>query len=113
MSSIRYAKKSRAPLFGAWLRGLREEKGVMLREAAAAAEMDLTHLSKAELGQRLITKEQMVALARYFRVDDVEAEGRRLAEKFRHDAKDDPKAGEHAVLFLAEQAGIYKGKKAV
>jgi transcriptional regulator with XRE-family HTH domain len=40
-----------------------QEKNLALREVAAAAGMDQAHLSKAELGQRLPTEEQVKALA--------------------------------------------------
>jgi HTH-type transcriptional regulator, competence development regulator len=108
MSSTRYAKKSPPPLFGPWLRELREQKGVTLREAAAVAKMDLAHLSKAERGRRTITKEQTAALAAYYGVDATQAEARRLAAKFWLDNEEEPAAAAEAVQFLAEQAASYK-----
>lgn len=69
--------------FGDWLRKMREQRGIPLRAVAAAAEMDQAHLSKIELGQRLLTPRQTLAIAKYFRVDHVEMDARRIAEKFR------------------------------
>jgi len=78
--------------FGAWLRYLREQKKVPLRVVAAAAEMDQAHLSKAELGQRVLTAEQTAALAKYFGINPTDMEARRIAEKFRQDFADNPAA---------------------
>lgn len=87
--------------FGPWLRKLREGKGVPLRAVAAAAEMDQAHLSKVELGHRILTKPQAAALARYFCLDLEDMEARRIAEKFRQDFADNP-AAERAVQMLNE-----------
>ena len=77
------ATSSSGPGFGVYLRGLRAERGLTLRQVAAAVEMDQAHLSKAELGQRWPTPSQVSALARFFRQDVAEFEGRCIAEKFR------------------------------
>jgi transcriptional regulator with XRE-family HTH domain len=78
--------------FGEWLRRLREERKLPLRAVAAAAEMDQSHLSKAELGQRMLTADQVAAIARFFKVDKKEMEARRIAEKFRMEHADNPAA---------------------
>ena len=92
MSSIQYTSKRKAsqPRFGEWLRQLREERKLPLRAVAAAAEMDQAHLSKAELCQRLLTAEQVAAIAKFFKVDSNEMEARRIAEKFRMEHADNP-----------------------
>ncbi len=94
MSSIRYASKGKnsPPRFGEWLRQLREEHKLPLRAVAAAAEMDQAHLSKAELGQRLLTAGQVAAIARFFKVNAMEMEAHRIAEKFRMEHADNPAA---------------------
>lgn len=94
MSSIRYSSKGKSspPRFGEWLRQLREERKLPLRAVAAAAEMDQAHLSKAELCQRLLTADQVAAIAKFFKVDGNEMEARRIAEKFRMDHADNPAA---------------------
>lgn len=96
--------------FGEWLRGLREAKQVPLRVVAAAAEMDQAHLSKAELGQRLLTAEQSAAIARFFEIDKTEMEARRIVEKFRVEHADNP-AAEQAVFMLHEDPPTYGQKK--
>lgn len=94
MSSIKYSSKGKAspPRLGEWLRQLREERELPLRVVAAAAEMDQAHLSKAELCQRLLTAEQVAAIAKFFKVDGTEMEARRIAEKFRMEHADNPAA---------------------
>jgi transcriptional regulator with XRE-family HTH domain len=94
MSSISYASKRKAGTlhFGEWLRRLREERKLPLRAVAAAAEMDQSHLSKAELCQRLLTAGQVAAIARFLKVDGTELEARRIAEKFRMEHADNPAA---------------------
>lgn len=94
MSSTKYSSKGKAspPRFGEWLRQLREERKLPLRAVAAAAEMDQAHLSKAELGQRLLTADQVAAIAKFFKEDGTQMEARRIAEKFRMDHADNPAA---------------------
>jgi HTH-type transcriptional regulator, competence development regulator len=96
--------------FGEWLRGIREAKQLPLRVVAAAAEMDQAHLSKVELGQRLLTTEQAAAIAKFFDLDANEIEARRIVEKFRLDHADNP-AAEQAINMLHEDPAIYGMKK--
>ena len=88
--------------FGAWLRKMRDDKSVPLRAVAAAAEMDQAHLSKVELGRRVLTGRQAAALARYFGVDPDEMEARRIVEKFHQDFANNPAAGK-AVQMLNDK----------
>jgi HTH-type transcriptional regulator, competence development regulator len=99
-----------AQRFGVWLRGLRESKQLPLRVVAAAAEMDQAHLSKAELGQRLLTTEQASAIAKFFEIAPNEFEARRIVEKFRIEHADNP-AAEQAINMLHEDPVIYGTKK--
>ena len=101
-----YKQKLR-PQFGEWLRQLRQEKDLALREVAAAAGMDQAHLSKAELGQRLPTAEQVKALAIFFNIKPEDMEARRLAEKLLRELKDSP-AGAAAFSILREEPSLYK-----
>ena len=107
MSSRKKTNQNRPLEFGEWLRQLREAKDLPLRSVAAAADMDMAHLSKAELGQRLLTEEQTAKLAAFFHVDPTEAQARRIIEKFRHESEGNPAAARQAVCMLAEEAGIY------
>ena len=94
--------------FGDWLRQLREAKGTLQRDVAAAVDMDVAVLSKIELGQRLATEEQTRHLAKFFGVKETEGQARRMVEKFRQEAEENPEAARRAVCILAEDAGIYK-----
>lgn len=96
--------------FGEWLRGMREAKELPLRVVAAAAEMDQAHLSKVELGQRLLTAEQANSIAKFFGIDANEVEARRIVERFRLEHADNP-AAEQAINMLHEDPAIYGGKK--
>lgn len=99
-----------APRLGEWLRNMRESKQLPLRVVAAAAEMDQAHLSKVELGQRMLTTDQANAIARFFSVNANEMEARRIVEKFRFDYANNP-AAEQAIHMLHENIAIYGAKK--
>lgn len=92
--------------FGEWLRDLRETRGLPLRVVAAAAEMDQAHLSKVELGQRLLTSDQASAIAKFFQLDATEVEARRIVEKFRLEHAGNP-AAEQAIHMLHEDPVAY------
>ena len=107
MSKTRYSEPApRRVRLGDWLRQLREELDLALREVADAVGMDLAHLHKIELGQRLPTEEQTSRLARFFKLDETETQAQRIAEKFRHEFAEHPAAKE-AIGILAEEAGLY------
>lgn len=94
-------KQKPKPRFGEWLRELRQKKDLALREVAAAVGMDQAHLSKAELGQRLPTEDQVKALAVFFNIKPEDMEARRLAEKLIRELEDSP-AGAAAFNILRE-----------
>jgi transcriptional regulator with XRE-family HTH domain len=108
--SIPLYKQKPTPPLGEWLRQLRQEKDLALREVAAAADMDPAHLSKAELGQRLPTQEQVAKLAKFFKVDPTLMEAKRVAEKVMQEISSSP-AGEQALSILREEAS-YPGPSA-
>ena len=111
MSKVPYSEPAPRPArLGEWLRQLREQRGLPLREVADAARMDLAHLQKIELGQRLPTEEQTGRLAKFFKLDETETQARRIAEKFQHEFAEHPAAKE-AIGILAEEAGVYKGRR--
>lgn len=111
MSKARYSKPAPRPVrLGEWLRQLREQGGLPLREVADAAGMDLAHLQKIELGQRLPTEDQTTRLAKFFKLDEKETQARRIAEKFQHEFAEHP-AAKDAIGILAEEAGIYGMKR--
>jgi transcriptional regulator with XRE-family HTH domain len=96
--------------FGEWLRAIRESKQLPLRVVAAAANMDQAHLSKAELGQRLLTAKQANLIAAFLGIQENELEARRIVEKFRLEYADNPAASQ-AVSMLYEDPAIYGIKK--
>lgn len=101
LASMKYSSKDSAGMvpFGTWLRQLREQRAVPLRTVAAAAEMDQAHLSKVELGQRLPTAAQTSEIARFFGIDVIQMDARRIAEKFRMEHGSTPAASQ-ALLIL-------------
>lgn len=112
MSKAPYREAAPRPVrLGEWLRQLREQRGLPLREVADAAGMDLAHLQKIELGQRLPTEQQTRRLAKFFKLDETETQARRIAEKFQHEFAEHPAAKE-AINILAEEAGVYEERAA-
>lgn len=55
-----------------FIRELREEKGLLLRQVAAEIEIDQALLSKIERGERMPTREQVVRLAKFYKIDQNE-----------------------------------------
>jgi transcriptional regulator with XRE-family HTH domain len=56
-------------LFGNKIRQLREEKQMLQRQFAAALEIDTPMYSKIERGERRAKREQVIALAKIFKVN--------------------------------------------
>lgn len=92
--------------FGAWLRELRAERGLVLREVAAAVGMDMTHLSKVELGARSLTPEQLRALAGFFEIPEHDMAAARAAGRFLREIRDNPAAA-RALEIVQESAGAF------
>jgi HTH-type transcriptional regulator, competence development regulator len=110
MSSQSKSTEGASVPFGEWLRQLRETKAILQRDVAAAADMDVAVLSKIELGQRVATEDQTRNLAKFFGVNETEAQARRMVEKFRQEGEENPEAARRAVCILAEGAGLYRTK---
>lgn len=55
---------------GATIRKLREEKGLPLRTVSAYLDIDQAILSKIERGQRNASREQVIKLADFFKVNE-------------------------------------------
>ncbi|QQR94135.1 MAG: helix-turn-helix domain-containing protein [Bacteroidota bacterium] len=51
------------------IRELREQNGLLLRQVAAEIEIDQALLSKIERGERMPTKDQVIRLAKFYKVD--------------------------------------------
>ena len=54
---------------GQKLRELREKDSLLLREVAAALQMDTALLSKIERDERLPNKDQVISFAKYYKVN--------------------------------------------
>jgi transcriptional regulator with XRE-family HTH domain len=91
---------------GTWLRSLRTERGLILREVAAAVDMDMAHLSKIELGDRLPTPEQASALAEFYAVCPNEMEGARMAARILRELRNHP-AAPRVMQIVQESAAAY------
>jgi len=95
---------------GPWLRRLRTERQLVLRQVAAAVDMDMAHLSKVELGDRLPTQEQASALAHFYDIPPYEMEAARMAGKFLRDLQDHP-AAPRALEIVQESAAAFTVRK--
>ncbi len=99
--------------FGAWLRGLREARGALLRIAAAAADMDPALLSKIELGRRCPTPRRAAALRRFLGADAAEFDRRLQAARFWHKIGRDPAFAVAVAAQVQEDAAAYGVNKPV
>lgn len=99
--------QSTSAALGAMLRDLRQKGNFPQWKVAHAAQMDSTRLSKVELGQRLPTREQTAALAKFFDMDPTMLEGLRMADRFFSENSHNPAAASVALTHLRESAGEY------
>ena len=86
---------------GTILRELREKNNKLLREVAAAIEMDSTLLSKIECAGRLPSKAQVEKLADYYKADKNELLAALFSDKIVYDLRDEKIA--LRVMKLAEE----------
>lgn len=56
--------------FGETIREIREKKGLLLRQVAAALEIDTALISKMERGERKAQREQVNRLAKLFELEE-------------------------------------------
>ncbi len=91
---------------GKLIRKLRKEKGYPLRKVAAWLDIDQAILSKMERGQRKITKEQVIRLARFFHYDEREMLITYLSDLIVSGIGEEELAGE--ALKVAEEKIAYK-----
>lgn len=82
MSSLEMSSKC---ILGTQLRNLRESKNLLLRQVAAIIEIDQALLSKIERGERIATKNQVTALAKFYEVNKQELLTCWLGEKIAYD----------------------------
>lgn len=83
------------------LKELRENKGLLLRQVAAAIHVDTAMISKFEKGERKPTREQINGLAKVLEIDRNELLVIYLSDKVAYDLKDEDMARE--ALKIAER----------
>jgi transcriptional regulator with XRE-family HTH domain len=95
--------------FGEYIREIREEKQLLLREVASQMNIDTALLSKIERGTRKARKEQVEALAKALKQDKSELLKFWMADKIVFMLKDEKNSTE--ILKIAEQNIIRLSKK--
>ncbi|WP_430934020.1 helix-turn-helix domain-containing protein [Saccharicrinis sp. 156] len=76
--------------FGAFVKAIREEKGLPQRKVAHAIDVDTSTLSKMELGDRQISITMVKPLAEILEHDFKDLQIRYIAEKIKTDFKEQP-----------------------
>lgn len=97
--------------FGEMIRSLREARGMLLREVAAALQIDPSLLSRIETGEKRATRDQVIQLAKILKADENELLVNYLSDKIVYELIDEDLALE--AMMAAEQKITYlkKGKK--
>lgn len=78
--------------FAKKLKALRLNNELLLRQVAAAIEVDTSMVSKFEHGERFPTREQIQKLATFFKVPEKDFLIEVLSDKLRYDLNDEPLA---------------------
>ena len=91
------------------IRKLREEKELPLRTVAAYLDIDQAILSRIERGQRKPTRDQVVKLAKYFKVNENDLLVAWLSDKLVYEVADEQNALK--ALQVAEEKVKYKKSK--
>ncbi|MDD3773157.1 MAG: helix-turn-helix transcriptional regulator [Weeksellaceae bacterium] len=95
---------------GSMIRVLREHRQLYLRQVASAIDIDQALLSKIERGERRATKEQVLALANFYKIAKHKLLAIWLGEKIAYEIKDEENAID--ALKIAEETLEYlNGKK--
>jgi len=92
-------------ILGKKIRSQRETQGLLLRQVAAAIEIDQALLSKIERGERIATKNQVNSIANFFKIDERELLTLWLGEKIAYEIKDEDIADD--ALKIAEKTINY------
>lgn len=88
MTSQRMSDKT----FGETIRALRESKGLLLRQVAAALEIDTALISKIERGERKAQREQVSKLAAMLGVEEEQLMVIWLSDKIMNIVEEEPAA---------------------
>ena len=104
-------KSNISPLnsIGQVIRKCRESKGLLLRQVAAALDMDTALLSKIERDERKPNKKQVIALAKYFNVNVDEFLIAWLSDKIAKDVQNEELANE-ALKEAEKKVELHKKK---
>jgi len=95
---------------GDTIRKLREEKELPLRTVAAYLDIDQAILSRIERGQRKPTREQVVKLAKYFKVNENDLLVAWLSDKLVYEVADEQNALK-ALQVAEEKVKYHKTQK--
>lgn len=94
---------------GRTIRKLREEKELPLRSVAAYLDIDQAILSKIERGQRIASREQVVKLSAFFKINESDLLVSWLSDKLVYEVADEQVALK--ALQLAEEKVKYQKSK--
>jgi transcriptional regulator with XRE-family HTH domain len=75
---------------GEKIRAIRESKSLLLRQVAAHLEIDTALISKIERGERRLTREQVIKIAKFYNVTDEELLTLWLSDKVLETINRDP-----------------------
>lgn len=89
-------------LFGNRIRQLREEKQMLQRQFASALEIDTPMYSKIERGERRAKREQVIALAKIFKVNPNEFLTLWIADRIIEAIKDEKELADKALIVTQE-----------
>lgn len=92
---------------GERLRNLRENQGLLLRQAAAFIEVDTAFLSKVERGEKRVNREQVIKLAEFLHTDKEQLIIFWLCDKIISVISDDP-MGKSALKLASEKTTTTK-----
>jgi transcriptional regulator with XRE-family HTH domain len=87
---------------GSSLRRIRESKGLLLRQVAAALQVDTAFVSKFERGERGVTKDQVQKLARFLDTSEDKLLELWLADKLM-DTLEGEEHGENALKIVTKR----------
>jgi transcriptional regulator with XRE-family HTH domain len=104
------SKQSKLKTIGTILRELREAKGLLLREVGAKLSLDPTILSKIERDERMPTKEQVKALADFYKDQKNDVIIAWLSDKLAYEVQDEDLALQ-AMQVAEEKVKYAKTKK--
>ncbi|MHA1169088.1 MAG: helix-turn-helix domain-containing protein [Candidatus Hodarchaeales archaeon] len=79
-------------IIGQFLRELREEKGLLLRQVAAELEVDTAYISKMERGEKNIKKDHILQLAKLYDFNENKLVAMWLADRIYDIVKDETTA---------------------